>query len=176
MSPEDLQQVIALAAARKWLPLVALLIWALVRISKQDVDWFKWPVPFILKYPFRWVGVPVNIPPGSLLRIDWLDTPKRARPVLPIALGLLAGVVEKAATGLTWRLAIAQGVTAGITAMVGHNLVVDAARGGRDIGAKPAPKDPDTMPETPFAKSNPPPSRTTDSNLFLPPRPDNEEP
>lgn len=66
--------------------------------------------------------------------------PTAFRPVFALGLGGLLGGVDAWARGTYWRDALLLGLTAAFTAMLGHNLVVDVARDGRDIGVKPEDK------------------------------------
>lgn len=67
------------------------------------------------------------------------NLPSKYRPWLAVALGVVAGVVDKIATGTAWKDALAGGLVAALFAMGGHSLFVESARGGREFGeSKPA--------------------------------------
>lgn len=91
------------------------------------------------------IKIPINIPPA-------------ARPWLALGLGLLSGVLEKAATGRTWTSAIVDGVVSAVIAMVAHDAVIGGLRGGKEIpvpglmipGAAPGPAKPVTVPPAPL--------------------------
>lgn len=126
---EDIDGVVQLAAAHSWVPMAAAVAWVLVRISKDDraVRWFR-----------------VEIDP-------------RWRAWASAILGLVFGVLHKLATGGTWGEAIVGGLVAGNGATVGHELIVESIRKGRDIGmakedAPPAP------PPQPIISIKPPPA------------------
>jgi hypothetical protein len=97
----DPNKLLALATDRKWLPLVAALIWLVVRLLKSDTK------------------IPITIKPEH-------------RYAAGIALGLIAAVVEKVATGETWTNAIVNGLVAWIMAMTFHEGAM-AARKDRDF-------------------------------------------
>ncbi len=88
--------------------LVAIVIHVLVRASKDP------RAPLTLRLPPAW------------------------RPVLALALGLAAGVVDALARGATWQealVSVGAGLLSGGGAIVGHELGIESARGGREIGA-----------------------------------------
>lgn len=64
--------------------------------------------------------------------------PPRWRAPLAVGLGLLGAVVEKVATGASWSNALADGIVASLSAIASHELIVESARNGRDLGT---PKD-----------------------------------
>lgn len=76
---------------------------------------------------------------GAVVRLLKSDTPlptvpPRWRASLAIALGVAGGVVEALSVGTPWREAIIKGVAAGMTAIVGHDVLIEGARGGREVG------------------------------------------
>lgn len=88
--------------------------------------------------------------------VTFLPTiPARWRPVVAVALGVAAGVLDKAATGVLWREAILNGVLAGFTAIAGHGVLITSARDGRELGtpkahdAIPTPEEAPTLPVLP---------------------------
>lgn len=62
--------------------------------------------------------------------------PPRIRPWLAVGLGLVAGVLNKIATGTPWSVALIAGAGAGLTAVVGHEFVVESLLNGKEIGVK----------------------------------------
>lgn len=63
-----------------------------------------------------------------------ITLPAKWRPWLAVGLGIVAGVVEKISTGTPWKNAIVGGLVAAFVAISGHQLFVESARGGREIG------------------------------------------
>jgi hypothetical protein len=84
--------------------------------------------------------IPINIPP-------------RARIWLALGLGVLAGVLEKVATGATWTKALADGLVAALLAVTSHEAIIASLRSGKELpipglmveGARPAPTAPVTV-------------------------------
>ena len=78
---------------------------------------------------------------GSVVRLLKSDTPipitipPRWRAVVAMALGLLAGVMERVVGGTAWTQAIVDGLLAGGLPVVGHELVVESMRDGKEIGS-----------------------------------------
>lgn len=70
--------------------------------------------------------IPINIPP-------------RWRAPLAFALGIVAGVLQAVLSGAKWQDAIASGLLSAFIAMGTHDLVIQSARKGREIGeSKPS--------------------------------------
>lgn len=72
---------------------------------------------------------------GGIVRLLKSDTPlptvpPRLRPWLALGLGLLAGVLQAVTTGTPWLQALGSGFSAAVTAITGHELVVESLRGG----------------------------------------------
>lgn len=65
-----------------------------------------------------------------------IDIPSRWRPVVALGLGVVSGVLEALATGKPWLEAVIGGFVSAFAAMSGHAVLVDALRGGRDVGVK----------------------------------------
>lgn len=146
ISAGDIDNVVALARAHSWVPLVAVIVAVLIRLAKSDnaVRWFP-----ILVQP-RW------------------------RPWLSLALGVTGGVVEKLASGGTWGEAIAGGLAAGLLPITGHELVVESLRNGRDVGvakATPPPPGPPTPLMFPPPSRPPPPISWKPPPMGPPPAP-----
>lgn len=107
MEAEDLKQIVVLVKAQKLTLLVAVLIGLAVRLAKA----------------------------GKLPVLD--RVPPRGRPWLVFGLGQLGAVVLAAANGTPWVDAIVAGVVASAFAAYGHDLFIEGARGGRELGEKP---------------------------------------
>lgn len=83
-----------------------------------------------------------------------IDVPPRARKIVALSLALLAAVVEKYAANTDWRRALFDGAVAWFCAEWGHYLLIDQARGGKELpipglmvpGEKPGPGKPTTIP------------------------------
>lgn len=118
--PDD---IAAHAKGHEWTAVVALVIWAGVRLSKNDKIAARFP----------W-----SIPP-------------RWRPWAALGAGAVFGFCKKLALGGSWFEGIGGGIFAGISAMAGHDLIVDGLRKGRDIGIKKV------TPPTPPPSHPPPP-------------------
>ncbi|HMI94594.1 MAG TPA: hypothetical protein VK509_24640 [Polyangiales bacterium] len=106
---EPTQDVVQLVEDKAWIPLAAVLIGLVVRLSKSDkfAAWF-----------------PINVPP------KW-------RAPFALGLGLVAAVVSEVAKGGNWKAAIVGGLFASFMAITSHDIVVEGARDGREIGQKP---------------------------------------
>lgn len=132
----DYDTLLDLAQRHEWVALAALVIGALVRVSKDDVSWFP------IEIPTRW------------------------RPVASLVLGLSSGVLQAVATGTAWTDALVGGLVSGVLAIAGHDTLVRALRNGKDVpiprsrraesprrhgsGPEPAsPDEPDTLTDGP---------------------------
>jgi hypothetical protein len=112
----DLPLILDLADKHAWPALATVVIGLLVRLLKSPA------VPYPLD------RIPAN-----------------ARPLVALLLGLASGCLEHVAAGTPWQTALVQGVVAAGLAVFGHQLVIEGARGGQEIGApKPEPI-PDTQ-------------------------------
>lgn len=105
----DLQQFSDLAAAGKWLPLSALLVFSIVRLLKSDVALPSW------------------LPP----------VPPRYRLLLAILLSSLAAFLAKLGAGLGWRAALGLAAATFLTSLVAHHGIVENIRGGEDVPIPP---------------------------------------
>lgn len=81
----------------------------------------------------QWVGAAALVV-GLLVRLSKDDTvlptvPKRLRSLLSIVLGAASGGLNAVVTGTPWQTALAQGVTAGLVAILGDSLLVSPAVG-----------------------------------------------
>jgi hypothetical protein len=116
---DETAEAIALARSGAWVPMAALMINVLVRVSKTDqaVRWF-----------------PVNLQP-------------RIRGAAALVLGAASGIVAGLAGGGHWPAALAGGLVAGMLAITAHEVVIEGFRDGRDIGSpKPPTMFPDGAP------------------------------
>lgn len=98
----------AFAAAHNWsavfLAVASVLLWVVVRLSKDDA----WP--------------------------PWFSIPSRLRPLLAIGLGAAAGALYKAAAdGVSWKQGLWLGVSAGVGAVLIQVFGVDVLRGGKEM-------------------------------------------
>lgn len=67
--------------------------------------------------------------------VKFLPTiPPRARPWVALALGLVSTVLLHLRPGVPWGQAVIEGLTAGIIAIAGHELAVESARDGKELG------------------------------------------
>jgi hypothetical protein len=69
---------------------------------------------------------PVNVPP-------------QYRALLALSLGLVAGVLSEFARSGNWTAAVVGGLMAGLMPIAAHDIVIDGARNGREIGVPPVP-------------------------------------
>lgn len=99
-------QIVDLAGKHMWIPLASVVIGVLVRLLKDDsfVRWF-----------------PVTIAP-------------KYRSWAALGLGVVGGVLAKVIGGETWLIAIAGGIGAALTAITGHDVVIESIRNGREFG------------------------------------------
>ncbi|WP_394847415.1 hypothetical protein LZC95_08110 [Pendulispora brunnea] len=61
--------------------------------------------------------------------------PPAWRPWLALALGAVAGVLQAVLAGSSWTKAVTDGLVAAMTAIAGHDLVIESLRGGRELFA-----------------------------------------
>lgn len=87
-----------------WVATAAIIIGAVVRYLKSDS-----PLP------------------------EWLHVAPKWRPVVAFALGVVAAAFDFAAMGTPWPNAIAKGFLASFGAVVGHHLVIEKGRGGKEL-------------------------------------------
>jgi hypothetical protein len=109
MNAQTIDHFVALLRSHIWIPLLALFVFAIIRLSKSDagVAWF-----------------PCRIKATS-------------RPLWALGLGIVGGVLEQLFAGGTVLAAIVGGMVAGMGAIVIHEIVVNTIRKGRDLGIKP---------------------------------------
>lgn len=99
----------------------------------------------------RWVPLSA-LAIGLVVRLLKDDTrfptiPARARIWLVLALGAVAGVLQKVGDGLTWQEAALGGVFSIGLAVVGHEAFIESARGGQEIPLPGVLLKPKTIPE-----------------------------
>lgn len=76
---------------------------------------------------------------GAIVRLLKSDTPlpfsvpPPARVWLALGLGISAGVCDKLASDTPWEQALIGGLLAALTAIAGHDTIVESARGGREF-------------------------------------------
>lgn len=87
-----------------WVPLAALVIHVVVRMSKSN----SWP--------------------------PWFTITARTRSWLALGLGIVSGILDAVVGGSAWGPALVGGLISAITAISGHDLIVESLRNGRDIG------------------------------------------
>lgn len=63
-----------------------------------------------------------------------ITLPAKWRPWLAVALGIVSTILNKVATGTHWKDALAGGMVAALASISGHELLVESARGGRELG------------------------------------------
>lgn len=106
----DAQQFAQLAAEGRWLLALSMLVGFLVRILKDDnaVRWFPATIPAAWRAP------------------------------VALALGVVMATLRLAGNGMAWWPAIlagvAEGLTAGSSAVAGHQVLIESLRGGREFG------------------------------------------
>jgi hypothetical protein len=135
----DLNTALALVRDHNWIAIAAVIDGLLIRLAKSDraVSFF-----------------PVAIAPS------W-------RPWCALLVGIVEGIIAiKLLSHGTWSEAIGGGISAGITAITGHELVVESLRGGRDMFVPKAPAPPDAPPP-PKPISIKPPTNVTITMLLL---------
>lgn len=91
-----------------------------------------------------WLGVAAVLI-GLVVRllksdIPWTSTiPARWRPVLALGLGAVAAAFDAVLGGASWPDAIKVGLGAAAAAIVGHDVVIEGLRGGKELGGTSAP-------------------------------------
>lgn len=99
------EQIVSWILAGSWLALSAFVVGAIVRAVKAG--WWPQPLRVAPKY----------------------------RELTALALGALSGVLEAAAAGTPWKEAVARGVVSGAIAILGHHVLIEWLRGGRELGS-----------------------------------------
>lgn len=93
-----------------WAAVAAVVIHLLVRALKSDRT--PWPLD--------------RIPAGS-------------RPFVALGLGVVSGILESIALGTPWKQAVVAGLGSASGAIVGHDTMIEGARGGRELGVPKTP-------------------------------------
>lgn len=106
----DSDNVYELLVREQWVGLGALCIGLLVRLLKSEA-----------------------VPP-PLDRI-----PSKARPLIALLLGIVSGALDKVVTGTPWKMAIVGGLVSSALAVLGHDVVIEWLRKGRELGPQTGP-------------------------------------
>lgn len=101
-----ISQIAELVKSHAWVPLSSLVIGLILRLSKSDATWL-----FLARF----------------------NIPAKARPWAALALGVASGVLEAVVAGTAWPTALVGGVVSALTAISGHQLFIESARGGKEI-------------------------------------------
>src|SRR5690606_41994879 len=86
----------------------------------------------------RWVAACALVI-GAIVRVLKSDSPlpitvpAKWRGWLAIGLGIVAGALEAVAGGTPWARALAEGLAAAVFAITGHEVVIEKARGGKEL-------------------------------------------
>jgi hypothetical protein len=131
MDPVTIDTLVQLARANAWIPMLAVVVGAFIRVAKDD--------PLVAR-------IPVYIRPEN-------------RGLWAMGLAVVGAALDRLAAGGTWYDAIAGGVVAGSVAIAGHEIVVNRLRKGRDLGVKKDPPAPPSDWEDDSIR--PPPTRGT---------------
>jgi hypothetical protein len=114
MDSVNADTLVKLARANAWIPLIAIVVGTIIRLSKND--------PLVARVKF------------------YIKPQNRAAWAMVWAVFLAA--LDRLATGGTWYDAIAGGFVAGCTAIAAHEVLVNGVRKGRDFGVKKQPPPP----------------------------------
>ena len=68
------------------------------------------------------------------------DLSGRWRPLLVALLGLVAAGCDSVVGGTPWQSALANGLGAAVTALLGHTFLIETARGGKELPLGPLAK------------------------------------
>lgn len=98
-----MDQIVALIAARKWLPLAALALFLLVRILKDDT------------------AIPLTV------------RNKRWYPWIPVIVAAAASALDKVVSGLSWSSAVTQAVFLGVVPVALQELGIKGVLGLQDL-------------------------------------------
>lgn len=86
--------------------------------------------------------------------------PSKARPLVALLLGIVSGALDKIVTGTPWKMALLGGLVSSALAVLGHDVVIEYLRKGRELGPKTGPL---SVP--------PPPDPCASSDLHVPQNP-----
>lgn len=130
MDPVQIDGALKFAHEHSWVVLSSIIVWGLVRVSKDDraVKWF-----------------PVEIAP---LWRSWAA----------LILGMAAAVIHKLWTHGPWPEVVPGGFSIGVLATYGHEIVIESLRKGRDIGVKKDDAPPPPPPKPPISIKPPSPT------------------
>lgn len=126
---ESTTEIVSLFEKRPWLVVAAFAIGLVVRLLKDDIK-----------------GTP--------------NVPSNRRVFCALGLGVLSGLLEKklgpsvGSAAVTWIGGLLGGLGSAVAAITGHNVLIDALRGGREIpvpfltkpGISPSPGKPPSIP------------------------------
>jgi hypothetical protein len=85
--------------------------------------------------------------------VKFLPTiPARWRPLVALGLGVVSGFLLAFQPGVSWQKAFTEGAVASFLAMGGHSVIIEALRGGRELGSPKA----DEAPTKPRLPPDPP--------------------
>jgi len=118
MDSVNADTLVQLARANAWIPLIAIVVGTIIRLSKSD--------PLVARVKFY-------IKPQN--RAAWA-----------IVWAIFLAALDRLATGGTWYDAIAGGFVAGCTAIAAHEVLVNGIRKGRDFGVKKEEPKPPSLP------------------------------
>jgi hypothetical protein len=82
------------------------------------------------------IGLVVRLAKAGKLGKRFAEIPPHYRPVLAVALGALSAAAEVLAADGEPAEAIVKGIAAAAFAVLGHDVFIEAARGGRELGEK----------------------------------------
>src|SRR5437879_3039739 len=112
MDAVTIDTLVHLARANAWIPLLAVIVGATIRLTKQDV---------------------------TFLFLNRINTRPEDRALWAMAIAIVGAALDRLAAGGTWYDAIAGGIVAGSGAIAGHEVLVNKIRNGRDFGVKKEP-------------------------------------
>lgn len=105
---QDIEILLQLLNDRKWVGASAVLIWAIVRLLKMPSC--PWPFSKI---------------------------PTKARPLVAVVLGIMAGSLDLIVNGTSWQSALINGVVSSAIAVFGHEIFVEWLNKGKEPFAEP---------------------------------------
>src|SRR5574338_298624 len=92
----------------------------------------------------KWIAVAAVLI-GAIVRALKQDTPipitivAKYRPWLALGLGQVSGVLQALSTGTPWKEALVGGLVSSVVAILGHDLVIESMRNGKELGAPKVP-------------------------------------
>jgi hypothetical protein len=79
------------------------------------------------------IGALLRALKSGRLTLPW-TVPARWRPLLALALGIASAVAESIVAGTPWRDAMIGGVASAALAALGHGVLIEGVRNGRELG------------------------------------------